>query len=281
MRVFLTGATGYIGSAVALALRKQQHDVDALIRPGAEAPRLRDAGVGLVTGDLSTLPSLSLTGYDVLIHTAMSNKDAVTLDKTAVDVLTAASSHFLYTSGVWVLGNTTRADEETKVNPLPLVTWRAMHERQVLDHGGAVLRPGCVYGGRQSLFAEWFACADQDEPIPIVGDGKNRWALVDLGDLAQCYVRAVETKAKGVLHAIDDTHVSLNDCARAVSKNARIKHLSVDREHLGTYADALLVDQVISSDATRRKLDWKPKRTFTSSIGEQWTEWRSSREVGQ
>ena len=281
MRIFLTGATGYLGNAVALKLRHHGHDVAALIRPESEARSLRDAGVVLVAGDLSTLPSLSLSEYDAVVHTAMSNKDTVALDKTAVDALTASRRPFLYTSGVWVLGNTTKADESTNRNPLQLVAWRAAHEQLVTASGGAVLRPGCIYGGKQSMFAEWFASVDQHGPIRIVGDGENRWALVHLDDTADCYVRAIEQSATGILHAVDDTHVSLNECARAFSKDAKIEHVPVDREKLGPFADALTVDQVISSEATRRRLGWKPKRTFTSSFDEQWRHWRSARKLDQ
>ena len=281
MRVFLTGATGYLGNAVALALRKRRHDVDALVRPDSEARSLRDAGVVLIAGGLEMLPSLSFDEYDSVVHAAISNHNTAGLDKLAIDAFTGSRRPFLYTSGVWVLGNTTNADESANVNPLPRVAWRAAHEQQVLGSGGAALRPGCVYGGKQSMFAEWFECVEQGKPIPIVGDGKNRWSLVDLRDMADCYVRAIEQNATGILHATDDTHVSLNDCARALSKEAKIEHLAVDRKKLGSFADALLVDQVISSEATRRKLGWKPKRTFTTSIDEQWREWRSARELDQ
>jgi len=280
LRIFLTGGTGYIGGAVATALRKKGHDVAALVRPGADTKRLRDIGAAVVAGDLSTLPSLTSTldKYDAFVHTAFSSKDPVAMDKNAVDAFTTARRHFLFTSGVWVLGNTTKADESTAVNPLQLVAWRPGHEKRVLESGGAVLRPGCVYGGRQSMLAGWFAAAEEGRAIPIVGDGKNRWALVDLNDLADLYVRAVEQKATGVLHGIDDTHVPLNDCARALS--SKIEHTEPDRQKLGAFADALLVDQVIASEKTRKKLGWSPKRTFVNSIAEQRAEWRASaREV--
>ena len=268
MRIFLTGATGYIGSAVASALRKRNHDVHAIVRPESETRFLRDAGVVLIAGDLSTLQTLPFGEYDAVVHTAMAKKNAVVLDQIAVDAFTHCKRPFLYTSGVWILGNTTSADESTNVNPLPIVAWRPAHEQQVLKSGGAVLRPGCVYGGRQSMFAEWFASAEQGGPIRIVGDGKNRWALVHLDDLADCYVRAIEQRTTGVLHAIDDTHETLNACASALSMNAKIEHLPVDRARLGPFADALIVDQVISSEMTRRKLGWKPKKTFVSAARE-------------
>lgn len=279
MRVFLTGATGYIGGAVATALRAHGHEVAALVRPEAESKRLLDAGVFIVAGDLTTLPSISdtLGEYDVFVHTAFSSKDPVANDKNAVDVFTAARGHFIYTSGVWVLGNTTKADENSKVNPLAMVAWRPGHEKQVLDSGGAALRPGCVYGGKQSMLAEWFASAEQKKPIHIVGDGRNRWALVNLNDLADLYVRAVEQKATGVLHGIDDSHSSLDDCAHALTAN--VEHVQPDRKKLGPFADALLIDQVVSSDKTRRKLGWSPRRTFIDSVDEQWVEWRASQRV--
>lgn len=279
MRVFLTGATGYIGSAVATALRSNGHEVAALVRPGADSRTLRQAGVVIVAGDLSKLPSIAgkLAEYDAFVHAAFSPNDPVPLDKGAVDTFTAARGHFVYTSGVWVLGNVVKGDESTPPNPLALVAWRPAHEKQVLDSGGAVLRPGCVYGGRQSMLKEWFASAEQGKPIHIVGDGTNRWALVDINDLAGCYVRAVEQRATGVLHAVDDTHESLDDCARALTP--KIEHVPPDRARLGPFADALLIDQVVWSDQTRRKLGWSPERTFLNSIGEQWSEWRAGQRV--
>lgn len=280
MRVFLTGATGYIGSAVAAALRDAGHEVGALIRADADSKHLRDAGAFLITGDLESLPSLrdQLESYDAFVHTAQSRPNAAEADRIAVDTFTALSGHFVYTSGVWVLGNTSSADESSPVNPLALVGWRPPHEELVLGAGGAVLRPGCVYGGRQSLLADWFAAASQNRPLQIVGDGANRWAMVHLHDLTDLYVRAVERSAKGVLHGIDDTRATLEECARAVAPDGTIEHIPLDaaRAKLGPFADALAVDQQIASAETRARTGWSPRRTFTSSVEDQWREWRQS-----
>ncbi|MCU1348488.1 MAG: NAD-dependent epimerase/dehydratase [Acidobacteria bacterium] len=282
MRIFMTGATGYIGGAVAAALRAKGHDVAALVRPDAEAKQLRDLGVVIMAGDLATLPSLgdALDLYDVLIHTAQSRHDTVQLDRNAVDTFLAHKrAHTIYTSGVWVLGNTETADETMPAaNPLPLVAWRVAHEELVRGAGGAVLRPGCVYGGKQSLLAEWFVSTEQGKPVSIVGDGKNRWAMVDLHDLADLYVRIAEQRAAGIFHGIDDTHQPLDACARAVAPDGKIEHVSPDlvRPKLGPFTDALIVDQVVSSRRTRDALHWTPNRTFIGSVDEQWREWRSS-----
>jgi nucleoside-diphosphate-sugar epimerase len=280
MRIFLTGATGYIGAAVARALHDAGHEIAALVRPDADTKHLRDLGAGLIAGELESLPSLSeqIESYDAFIHTAQSATNTAAADRAAVDTFTALPGHFVYTSGVWVLGNTKSADESSAVNPLPIVSWRPPHEELVLGAGGAVLRPGCVYGGRQSLFAAWFATAEQNEPLKITGDGTNRWALVELHELAALYVLAVEQRARGVLHGIDDSDASLNECARTIAPHGTFEHIPLDtaREKLGPLADALAVDQHISSRETRGKLGWQPARTFTGSVDQQWAEWRES-----
>lgn len=279
MRLFLTGATGYIGGEVAKALRRNSFEVAALVRPDSEAGHLRELGVVLIAGDLASLPSLPLDGYDAFIHTAFSSTGRADADRVAVDTFTAAGKPLVYTSGVWVLGNTDSAHEGSPVNPLPLVAWRPAHEERVLGSGGAVIRPGCVYGGKQSLLADWFAAAEQNRALQLTGDGTNRWAMVDLQDLGDLYVRAVQQGARGVLHGIDDSHDPLETCARAVAPNSTIEKvpLEIARAAMGPFADALAVDQVISSAETRQKLGWTPRNTFLSSVAEQWREWRETR----
>jgi nucleoside-diphosphate-sugar epimerase len=269
MRIFMTGATGYVGGAVAAVLRERGHEVAALVRPTSDAHDLRDRGVVIIAGEIESLRDLPLNEYDAVIHTA----DPATTDKAAIEAFTASTAFFLYTSGVWVLGNGS-ADEESNVNPLPLVAWRPAHEQQVLRTGrGAVVRPGCVYGGKQSLLAPWFVAAAQKQPLKIVGDGKNSWALVDVHDAADCYARIVERRATGIFHAVDDTRSSLNDCAKAVAPDGTIDHVPSDNS---PFAQALTVNQSISSAKTRRVLGWKPARTFVGSIAEQWREFSKS-----
>ena len=283
MRVFMTGATGYVGNAVAFALRERGHEVAALTRPESDSHDLRDRGVVILSGDLDTLPSLldTIVNYDVVVHAAAAKRDQPKHDRTAVEVFTSANVFTVYTSGVWVLGNTgaTAAGEDTPVNPLPLVAWRPPHEEKILATGrGAVLRPGCVYGGKQSLLGAFFAAAEQNGTISIVGDGNNHWALVDLHDLADCYARIVEQRATGLFHATDDTYSSLNEVAKAVAPQAAIEHVPLEtaRQSYGPFADALAVDQRVSSEKTRKALGWTPRRTFTSSIEEQRREWRET-----
>jgi nucleoside-diphosphate-sugar epimerase len=278
MNIFLTGATGYIGGAVAEVLRNANHEVAALVRAEAETRHLRDLGVVLIGGELESLPSLrdQLTEYDAFIHIAQARPNTAPADRAAIDTFLSLRGHLLYTSGVWVMGNTKSADETTPANPLPIVQWRVPHEEIVLAGGGAVLRPGCVYGGRQSLCADWFAAADQKRATQIVGDGTNHWAMVHLHDLADLYLRGIEQKTTGMLHGIDDTHATLDQCVRAVGPDTPIEHIPLEtaRTTMGPFADALAVDQHIFSKQTREKTGWNPTRTFTTSVAEQWEEWR-------
>jgi nucleoside-diphosphate-sugar epimerase len=282
MRIFLTGATGYIGGAIAAALRKHDHEVAALVRPDADSRRLRDLGVVLFDGDLQALPSLrdQLENFDAFVHTAQSRQNTVEADRAAVDTFTALNGFFVYTSGVWVLGNTKDARESSPVNPLELVAWRPPHEELVVGTGGVVIRPGCVYGGKQSLLADWFASTQQGRPLQIVGDGSNRWAMVHIDELVDLYLRALEQQAKGILHGIDDSVATLDEMARAVAPNGTIEHtpLATAREKFGPFADALAVDQRISSEDTRRATGWTPAKTFMNSVGEQWRQWNATLE---
>lgn len=277
MNIFLTGATGYIGSAVAAALRSANHEVAALARPDADTKSLRDLGVVLIGGDLETLPSLreQLAGYDAFIHMAQARQNTVIADRAAVDTFLSLRGHVVYTSGVWVLGNTKSSDESSPVTPLPIVAWRPAHEELVLAAGGAVIRPGCVYGGRQSLCADWFAAAEQKRPTQLVGDGTNRWAMVNIHDLTDLYLRVVEQKATGILHGIDDTRATLDECVRAAGANAEHVPVETARTTMGAFADALAVDQQIASSKTRQQTGWGPQRTFTSSVDEQRREWKA------
>ena len=92
--------------------------------------------------------------------------------------------------------------------------------------------------------------------------------MVDIEELADLYARAVEAKVTGVLHGIDDTEESVGACARKVGPR------TVNKPVDNPFAEALASDQLVSSEKTRRKLGWNPRKTFTSTVDEQWREWR-------
>ncbi|MGH9459181.1 MAG: NAD-dependent epimerase/dehydratase family protein [Thermoanaerobaculia bacterium] len=291
MRIFMTGVSGYIGRAVAAALRRRGHEVVGIARDPKKVKNLE--GVRVLRGDLSNLLDHrdEIERCEAYVHTAFSPSDTVDLDEKAIYAFTRYHDdrYFLYTSGVWVLGNTGPgvADETTPPSPIDLVAWRARHEQYVLGEGRdnfptAVLRPGCVYGREQSLLRGWFEAAEKGEPLDLVGDGSNRWAMVHVDDLADCYRLAIESRTHGVLHAVDDTRASIHECADAVIERSGKKSvlrripLNEARQKMGGFADALAIDQRVGSGSTRHRLGWQPKHTFVPSVPEQWKEWGRS-----
>src|SRR5688500_8514733 len=133
MRVFLTGATGYVGSAVLDALLRGGHDVTGLVRDPEKAERISRRGAHAVVGDLSKPASYSAAAEtcEAIVHTASdASARRQAIDRQTIDTLLATADRraaagrptaVVYTSGVWVLGDTQgRATEAAAVNPTPL-----------------------------------------------------------------------------------------------------------------------------------------------------------------
>ena len=206
MRIFLTGATGYIGSAVLDAVLRANHQVTALVRTPQAADALTARGVTPVLGDLRTLKSYraAAEGFDSYIHAAAdSSAKREETDRKTIDTLMAAAvarartspCSFVYTSGIWVLGsNAQPMDETAQPNPGQLLGWRPAHEQIALQAATpglrtAVIRPGIVYGGNRGIVSDLLKNA-LNGLIRVIGTGENHWPLIYDRDLADLYVRA-------------------------------------------------------------------------------------------
>lgn len=309
MRVFVTGATGYIGREVCRALHRAGHGVTGLAREQERATLAHFDGLNWVIGNLRdgrTYRSEALGG-DAVIHLGSEiGPDNEAVDRNAVDTLLdvagrrGAKHVLVYTSGVWVLGPTGDAhvDETTPVeNPAAVVVWRPTHERDVLAAAGpslvtAVIRPGIVYGGRGGLTDGFFSQAVMKGRPTIIGDGHNRWTCVHRSDLAELYVRLLELafsdpflalpKEERLFHAVAGEPERVADMARAASRAAggadAVGFWPVDeaREKLGPFADALALDQVVCSCRSDEILGWRPRfRSFSRNAPELFAEWKS------
>jgi nucleoside-diphosphate-sugar epimerase len=281
MKVFLTGATGYIGSAIATTLQAANHEVLGLARSATAEEKLRSHHIQPIQGDLHDVQSL-ITGAqqaDAVIHAASTNDaEIATLDRQAVEIflstLEGTGKSFIYTSGTWILGNTgdTIADETSPLNPTPLVAWRAEIEPLVLaakerNIRTIVIRPALVYGHGGGLVAMMVQSGLQQGVVQFVGNGQNRWTLIHVDDLARCYVAALDHAPSGSLFiAADDRQVvSLHAIAEAASHAAGIPGqtrswaLTDAQQAMGAFADALVLDQQVSSVKARQTLDWQPQ----------------------
>jgi len=282
MKLFLTGGTGYIGSAVLEAALRGGHHVTALVRDPEKAERVSLRGVTPIVGELATSKSYAAAAEqaDAIVHTAFDHtKRGQAVDLLAIDALCAAAGRrvdaglpaaVIYTSQTWVLGDTQgQAREDTPVSPTPLVAWRPEHEALVMDHsrGGAIrtsiVRPGIVYGGARGIIGDLLKDA-RNGLLRVVGEGHNHWPCVYDRDLADLYVRIAATPtASGIYHANDEADESVEDIVQAISRQVRmrpdIRHVPIEeaRAKMGPYADALALDQIVRSPRARA-LGWSP-----------------------
>ena len=279
MQVFLTGATGYIGSAVAEALSKAGYAVVGLARSDDQARLLAAKGLGAHRGDLRDPASLAAgaRNADAVIHTALvAATDAGQVDRAAVEAIVGALAQFnrpfIYTSGCWVVGNTGGrvADEDTPLAPTPLVAWRPANEQLVLEAAhrgvqGIVLRPAMVYGRGGGLVASFVQSAREHGAVRVIGDGENRWTFVHVDDLAALYVLALRAAAGTLLFAAHGAAVHVRDVAEAASRAAgahgKVETAPIEeaRNSMGPLADALALDQQISGERAQRLLGWRPQ----------------------
>jgi nucleoside-diphosphate-sugar epimerase len=302
MQAFVTGATGYVGSYVALAFRRAGHRVWGLTRSKEKARRLEQREIAPVVGDLADPRSYAEVAAtsDVLVHAAFEYSAAgVTKDKTALEALLEAARRgpparprtLIFTSGVWVHGNTgTRpVDETTPPNPIKLVAWRPLHEQLVLGAPGIrgiVIRPGCVYGGPGGLTAPWFADGSAGKAPTVVGDGRNRWAMVHADDLADAYLRAGESGLGGeIFNVVDRSRATALEMATAAARAAgyrgdiRPLPLAEARKSMGDFADALAIDQQVDGAKATRLLAWQPRHSgFLDEVEVYYRAWKASQD---
>jgi nucleoside-diphosphate-sugar epimerase len=285
MQVFLTGATGYIGSAVLDAMIKGGHRVTALARDPEKAERLLAKGATPIIGELG-LPKTyvdAVKAADAVVHTAMeSSPRGIPKEKDALQLMLGTQTQasqadgkarvFIYTSGVWVLGRTAKAaEEDAPLDPPTHVDWRPAHEDLVLSSFSAslrtvVVRPGIVYGGGRGIVSDLIKDA-LNGLIRVVGPGKNRWSCVYDHDLGDLYVRILESPtAAGVIHATDEADEKVEDIVEAIAAQVpqrpdiRNMPMTEARKKLGAYADALALDQKVRSPKARA-IGWAPTQT--------------------
>lgn len=276
MKIFVTGATGYVGAAVAQALLAVGSRVSGLARSDEAARKLEEAGVEAVRGSLADANAIigAARSAGAVVHAASTGgagaaqADGLALD-AILDGLNGTRKPFLYTSGIWVLGDThgAVADEDAPLDPTPLVAWRPAHERRALAEAGhgIVIRPGIVYGQGGGMVAGMVRQAQAAGTVRYVGTGEQHWTVIHVEDLAALYVLALETAPAGSLFlAANDEAPTVREIAEAVSEAAGVPGqtrpwpLEDARQDLGPFADALALDQKVTNRKARQTLGWEP-----------------------
>ena len=304
MRIFLTGASGYIGSSVLETFMRAGHDVTALVRDPEKAEFTARRGAHPVIGDLANPASYASAAEsaDVIVHTALDGSmRGQKIDRQALDTFLAVATSraasgtpaaFVYTSAVWVLGDTLApVAEDAPLKPTPFVAWRPEHERLVLEAGRTgtprtvVVRPGIVYGGNRGIIADLLKDA-ANGLVRVIGEGNNHWPCIYARDLADLYLRVTSNpQASGVFHANDEADESVGDIVDSIARHARmrldVRHVPLKeaRAKMGPYADALALDQRIRSPRARA-LGWSPTlRSVAGNVARLLEEFRTRKEA--
>jgi nucleoside-diphosphate-sugar epimerase len=281
MRIFLTGGTGYIGSAVARTLIGRGHDVVGLARSPTSAARLRRAGVEPVLGTLDDQQLLrrALSGADAVVLAAFHRDylhhldDAITLDQASVHAtiatLTAAgktSIPLIYTSGIGVVGQTgdDLVTEDTPVETPPAMHWRRNLELDVLATGGVVLRPGLVYGhGGGHVIETMIRSALRHGRAVYPTPGTYRWPNVHVDDLAASYALTLDHAPPAtLLHVVGATSTAKamsEAVARLIGKPGSAVGMPLDEaRHELPIADYMTSHQHVDGGHCRQLLGWEP-----------------------
>lgn len=279
-RIFITSATGYIGEAVAKALKKRGHQVTALVRSDKSEAKAKQHGCETVRGDIKDPKTYAskLKEFDGVIHTAadygpeFAKSESETVEMVGKE-LENTNKVFIYTSGIWVLGNTgdTPANESAPANSIDLVKWRVGVENNVLAQSrkgvrSMVLRPGIVYGNGGGIFAMLIDTAKKASTAMYIGTPDSRWSLVHVDDLGELYALAFEKgKAGSLYHGVESQPVKASEYSKLVAEIAGVpgktKALSVEeaKPHFGPWSEGLGLDQHVTAPKTNTELGWTPK----------------------
>jgi nucleoside-diphosphate-sugar epimerase len=278
MRVFVTGATGFIGAAVVRELIDAGHQVLGLARSDASAKSLVAAGAQVHRGSLENLDSLrsGAAAADGVIHTAFIHDfsnygPAAEADRRAIETLGAAVAGsdrlFVVTSGTLLVQRKgALATEEDAPNPnFPRKSEEAVLGLAARGVRASVLRlPPSVHGhGDHGFVPGLIGIAQKKGVSAYIGDGLNRWPAVHRLDAAHLYRLVLEKGTAGAnYHGVADEGVPTREIAAAIGHGLNVPVVSKSREeaadHFGWLAHFFGTDAPASSAQTRERLGWRP-----------------------
>lgn len=279
MRIFVTGATGFIGSVLVPDLIQAGHQVLGMTRSQAGADKLSAAGAEVLHGNLEDLDSLRKGANDSegVIHLAFSH-DFSQFEKNAADerraiaalgeVLAGSDRPLVVTSGTAIAANT-NGKPSTETSPTASWNPRAGLEtvvRELSEDGltTSIVRLAQIHDThKQGLVPYFLEVTRQKGVSAYLGDGSNRWPAAHVTDTARLYRLAFEKAEPGAIyHAVDEQGVTMKAIAEAHGRGLKVPVVSIkdqDAEaHFGWLAVFAKMDMPSSSALTQQKLNWRP-----------------------
>ena len=280
MRIFLTGATGFIGSALVPELINAGHQVIGVTRSDAGAQALIEAGAEVHRGTLEDPESLrsGAANADAVIHTAFDHDfsrfvENCEKDKRVIAALGSALAGsdrpLIITSGTGMgsgdHGEPATEDVFNTSHPNPRIA-SELAGNALLDAGvnvSVVRLPQVHNPFKQGLISPLIAITREKGVVAYVGDGSNRWPAGHLSDVARLYRLAVEKRERGArYHAVGEEGVSGREIAEALGRGLKLPVVSIAPEeaqaHFGWMAIFVGLDMPASSALTQARLGWKP-----------------------
>ncbi len=280
MRIFVTGATGFIGTGLVKELIEAGHKVRGMTRSDAGAEHLKAAGAEVHRGDIEDIESLrnGAKGMDAVINLAFDHDMSKFAENSqnemrAIEALGAALESgkvLLVTSGVAITSGEpghVRTETDPAIDSPAIPRKGEQAARTVAERGVhvGVLRMSQVHDTyKQGLVSFLIQIAREKGVSAYVGDGAFRWAAAPVKDVAHLYRLAVEKTAPGLTtyHAVQEEGVSLRDIAEAIGKGLKVPVVSIPSEqaagHFGMFAHYATFDMPASSEWTRKTLGWDP-----------------------
>jgi len=277
MRVFVTGASGFVGSAVVKELLNAGHQVLGLARSEESAKALIEAGAEVIKGSLEDLESLKrgAAETDGVIHTAFIHdfsqyEAAAKTDKIAIEtigaVLAGTDRPFVVTGGIAVIKPKKSAiDEDDPAPSIPRASETAA--LALKDRGVRVsvirLPPSVHDAGDHGFIPVIINIAREKQVAAYVGDGTNVWPAVHRLDAAKLFCLALENGLAGSRYnAIDDSGIPMREIAQIIGQQLNIPFASVTAEeageHFGWMSRFIGLDCPAVSERTRQQLGWRP-----------------------
>lgn len=284
MKVFLTGATGYIGSLVGEQLQAAGHTVVGLARTEASANKLRERGIEPLLGDLRDIETLAQAAQaaDGVIHTAFihdfSDIDgAVKVEQkviaTFINALAGSGKPFVATSGTGLLGDTGDRiiDDSEMIIPKDALASRATAEQAILTAAQQNIRsialrlPIFVYGyGRSQFLPILIQDAQQAGVARFIEPGNYQYSVIHVDDVAKMYVLALEKgQAGAVYHAVSESGISIKAIAEAIGRllGCAVKGMPKE-EAIQSWGLALTtffsINNQVSCTRAEADLGWRP-----------------------